>query len=307
MNPSCFVAEPGHRGTRLDHFLQAQMPEYSRARLQDWIKAGRVLVDGRAEKPSFTLRGGESVRVEPLELPPLKAEPEDAPLEILYQDADVIAINKPAGLVVHAGAGNLSGTLVNRLVHHFQTLSTVGGDERPGIVHRLDRDTSGVLLVARTDAAHQSLAGQFSSRTVEKIYLTVVHGAMKQDRGRIEKPIARDPVHRTRMTARLASGRRALTDWKVIRRAAGFSYLEVYIGTGRTHQIRVHLSSIGHPVAGDSLYGAPKGTLDRQFLHAHRISFDSPTTGERITVVSPLPAELTNWLASIMKETHPSP
>ena len=195
------------------------MPEYSRARLQDWIKAGRVLVDGRAEKPSYTMRGGESVSVEPLELPPLKAEPEDAPLDILYQDADVIAINKPAGLVVHAGAGNLTGTLVNRLVHHFQTLSTVGGDERPGIVHRLDRDTSGVLLVARTDAAHQSLAEQFSSRTVEKIYLAVVHGAMKQDRGRIEKPIARDPVHRTKMTARLATGRRALTDWKVIRRS----------------------------------------------------------------------------------------
>ena len=307
MNPSSFAVDPEERGNRLDQVLHMRMPEYSRARLQEWIKQERVLVDGARQKSSYTVRGGENITVEPLELTPLKAEPEDAPLDILYQDADVIVINKPAGLVVHAGAGNLTGTLVNRLVHHFQTLSSVGGDERPGIVHRLDRETSGILLVARTDAAHQSLAKQFSSRTVEKIYLTVVQGAMKQDRGRIEKPIARDPVRRIRMTTRVAEGRTALTDWTVIGRYGKYSYLRVKIGTGRTHQIRVHLSSIGHPVVGDALYGATGGILERNFLHAHRISFDSPTTGARISIESPLPPELSSWLAAIIKESSPSP
>jgi 23S rRNA pseudouridine1911/1915/1917 synthase len=246
------------------------------------------------------------VFVEPAALPPLKASPEDLPVEILYQDPAVIAVNKPAGVVVHAGAGVHEGTLVNRLVHHFGTLSTLGGEERPGIVHRLDRHTSGVLLVARTDAAHQSLAAQFSSRAVEKIYLTLVHGAVSAATGRITSQITRDPVHRTRMTARLGQGRSALTDWEVLERFEGFTYLRVRIGTGRTHQIRVHLSSIGHPVAGDPLYGAPARVpemppLQRYFLHAHRISFTSPATGERVTVESPLPGDLEGWLRRLPK------
>ncbi len=302
-----FTAGAASLGIRLDQFLQTQMPEFSRARLQEWIRLGRVLVDGATRKPSYELRGSESIEVEPAELQPLKAAPEDEPIVVLYQDADVVAVDKPAGLVVHAGAGHLSGTLVNRLVHHFQTLSSVGGDERPGIVHRLDRDTSGVLLIARTDAAHQSLAKQFASRTVEKIYLAVVHGSVKADRGRIQSPIARDPVHRTRMTTRVATGRTALTDYEVLGRYGKFTYLRVRIGTGRTHQIRVHLSSIGHPVAGDPLYGAPKGVLQRTFLHAHRISFDSPSENTRIVVESPLPSELTNWLRTIMNGSSPAP
>jgi 23S rRNA pseudouridine1911/1915/1917 synthase len=243
------------------------------------------------------LHGGEGVEVSPADEAPLLAAPEDLPLEILYQDPSVIAINKPAGLVVHAGAGAESGTLVNRLVHHFATLSQVGGDLRPGIVHRLDKGTSGVLLVARNDAAHRALAAQFAGRTVEKTYQALVHGKVRDEQGRVTTPIARDPIRRIRMTAKLATGRSALTEYRVLRRFEKFTYLEVRIGTGRTHQIRVHLSSIGHPVAGDKLYGAPPA--QRIFLHAWRISFTSPTTEQRVTVEAPMPAELAEWLASL--------
>jgi 23S rRNA pseudouridine1911/1915/1917 synthase len=185
---------------------------------------------------------------------------------------------------------------VNALIHRFGTLSSVGGALRPGIVHRLDRLTSGVILVARTDAAHRHLAEQFSSRTVDKVYLALVHGRLKADRGRIERPITRDPFRRVRMTAKLARGRSALSEYQVLKRFERFTLLEVRIGTGRTHQIRVHLASIGHPVVGDTLYGAPAGTLDRYFLHAQRITFTSPASGERITVEAPVPAELQHYL-----------
>lgn len=273
------------------------MSGYSRARLQSWIKNGLVTVNGAQSKPSTLLRGGERIEVSPADLPPLKAEPEDAPIEILYEDPSVIAVNKPAGLVVHAGAGAHSGTLVNRLVHHFATLSQVGGELRPGIVHRLDRGTSGVLLVARNDAAHRALARQFAERTTEKTYLALVEGRVNADSGRITKPITRDPAHRTRMTARLDRGRDALTDYRVLRRFEKFTYLEVRIGTGRTHQIRAHLASIRHPVAGDKLYGA--AVAERIFLHAWRIRFDSPATGERVTVEAPLPKELEMWITEL--------
>ena len=287
----------GDAGKRLDHFLQERLPPFSRSRLQIWIKEGRVLVNGSVAKASLILHGGEGVEVSPAGEVALLAVPEDLPLEILYQDAAVIAINKPAGLVVHAGAGVESGTLVNRLVHHFAALSQVGGDLRPGIVHRLDKGTSGVLLVARNDAAHRALAAQFADRAVEKTYLALVHGHVRNEQGRVTAPISRDPVRRIRMTAKLATGRSALTEYGVLRRFEKFTYLEVRIGTGRTHQIRVHLSSIGHPVAGDKLYGAPPA--QRIFLHAWRIAFTSPATGQRVTVEAPLPAELTAWLASL--------
>jgi 23S rRNA pseudouridine1911/1915/1917 synthase len=285
-------------GERLDHYLHSRMGEFSRARIQAWIKDGLVRVNGAAAKPSTILRGGEQIEVSPADPPPLKAEAEDAPIEILYEDAAVIAVNKPAGLVVHAGAGAHSGTLVNRLVHHFASLSKIGGELRPGIVHRLDRGTSGVILVARTDAAHRALAAQFSGRTTEKTYLALVEGRVNADSGRITKPITRDPAHRTRMTARLEHGRDALTEYRVLRRFEKFTYLEVRIGTGRTHQIRAHLASIRHPVAGDKLYGAQ--AADRIFLHAWRIRFDSPATGERVTVEAPLPEELDRWLGAII-------
>jgi 23S rRNA pseudouridine1911/1915/1917 synthase len=286
-------------GVRLDQFLHAALPAYSRARLQDWIRAGRVLVDGSRGKPSHPLRGGERIVVTPAPLAPLHATAEDIPLDILYEDADVVAVNKPAGMVVHAGAGAHSGTLTNALVHRFGALSSVGGGLRPGIVHRIDRYTSGVLLVARTDTAHLSLARQFASRTVEKVYVALVHGTLPSDTGRITKPIVRDPIRRTRMTARLGTGRAALTEYKVLDRFEKFTLLEVRIGTGRTHQIRVHLASIGHVVAGDRLYGAPPGPAARFFLHAARISFQSPSTGQRVTVEAPRPAELEQWLSSL--------
>jgi len=293
----CFTAEPGDAGQRLDHFLQTRLPEFSRSRLQSWIKEGLVRVNGAPAKASLVLRGGEAIEVQPASPPPLRALPEDLPIDILYEDDAVIAVNKPAGLTVHAGAGAHSGTLVNRLVHRFAALSKIGGDLRPGIVHRLDRGTSGVILVARNDAAHRALAAQFAARTVEKIYLALVQGRVNADSGRIEKPIARDPIHRTRMTARLATGRAALTAFRVLERFEKFTFLEVRIGTGRTHQIRVHLASIGHPVAGDRLYGAAAGP--RIFLHAHRIAFVSPASGARLAVEAPLPLELNQWLAGL--------
>lgn len=276
------------------------MPEYSRARIQSWIEEGRARAGGAARKASYKLRAGEAVEVEPRELTPLKAAAEEIPLEILYEDGDVVAINKPAGMVVHAGAGRTSGTLVNALLHHFGALSGVGGELRPGIVHRIDKGTSGVLLVARTDAAHRHLAAQFAGRTVEKTYLAVVEGCPKQDSGEITAPITRDPVRRTRMTAKLEQGRAAYTAWRVLERLDRFSLLEVRIGTGRTHQIRVHLASIGHPIACDPLYGgaakpAGRAALGRPWLHAWRIRFQSPSTGAAILVEAPLPPELVAW------------
>ncbi len=286
-------------GKRLDHFLHDRLPQYSRSRLQDWIKGGRVLVGGHATKASHVLRGAEVIDVEPADLPPLRAIAEEIPLEILYEDRDVVAVNKPAGMVVHAGAGAHSGTLTNALLHRFGQLSELGGEQRPGIVHRLDRYTSGVILVARNDAAHQNLARQFLTRSVEKVYLALVHGHMANDEGRITTPITRDPVRRTRMTTRAGVGRSAISQYRVLRRFDNFTYLEVKIGTGRTHQIRVHLSSIGHPVAGDKLYGAPASDYGRHFLHAARITFTSPESGERVLVSAPLPAELERWLTRI--------
>ena len=295
--------EPPDAGKRLDQLVHERLAQYSRARIQQWIRDGRVLVNGSAGRPARIVRAGETIQVEPAEAPPLNASPEDIPLQVLYEDGDLVAIDKPAGMVVHAGAGIHSGTLVNALLHRFGALSGVGGALRPGIVHRLDRYTSGVLLVAKNDAAHRALAEQFSGRQVEKTYIALVHGKVKTESGRIDRPIARDPVHRTRMTARLGEGRVAWSEYRVVRRFDRFTLLEVRIGTGRTHQIRVHLSGMGHPVVGDTLYGAPAKVeglppLGRYFLHAHRIRFHTPATGEEVTVVSPLPRELEEWLSA---------
>lgn len=287
-------------GKRLDHFLQERLPEFTRSRLQQWIKTGHIRVNGANSKASYLIRGVETIEVEPQAPPPLRAEAEDLPVKVLYLDDDVIAVDKPAGMVVHAGAGCHSGTLVNALLHHFGTLSTAGGEERPGIVHRLDRYTSGVLLVARNDRAHQHLQQQFASRSVEKHYLALVHGSMPAETGRITTRITRDPVRRTRMTTKAATGRTALTEYRVLQRFAAHSYLDVRIGTGRTHQIRVHLASIGHAVVGDTLYGAPLNrVLGRYFLHAHRITFTSPASDQTVTVEAPLARELADYLAGL--------
>ncbi len=301
-------AGPDDAGKRLDQLIHERLGQYSRARIQQWIRDGRVRVNGSAGRPARAVRAGEAIDVEPAEAAPLHASPEDIPLRVLYEDDGVVAVDKPAGMVVHAGAGVHSGTLVNALLHRFEALSGVGGALRPGIVHRLDRYTSGVLLVAKNDAAHQSLAEQFSSRQVEKTYIALVHGAVKAESGRIDRPITRDPSHRTRMTARLGEGRAAWSEYRVTKRFAGFTLLEVRIGTGRTHQIRVHLSGLGHPVVGDSLYGAPAkvegmAPLGRYFLHAHWIRFQSPATGEAVAVVSPLPEELQDWLQRLPNAT----
>lgn len=297
-----FSATSEHAGKRLDQSLHEQFPEFSRSRLQDWIKRERVLVNGAAARSSRVLRLGDRIDVEPDQLPPLHAEPEAIPLRVLYEDQHLVAIDKPAGMVVHAGAGVHSGTLVNALLGRFESLSALGGELRPGIVHRLDRFTSGVILVAKNDVAHRALAALFAGRRVEKTYLALVHGNMSADRGRIAKPIARDPRHRTRMTARLGRGRAAWTEYQVLRRFTGFTLLEVRIGTGRTHQIRVHLASIGHPVAGDRLYGAPaKGASkhERFFLHAHRIRFEHPLTHAPVEIESPLPVDLIEWIEQL--------
>jgi 23S rRNA pseudouridine1911/1915/1917 synthase len=291
-------------GKRLDRFLRDKMPEVSRSRIQDWIRQGRVLVNGDEPRASYAVRSGDIIDVEPVPPAPATPAPEAIPLTILYEDEDVVAIDKPAGMVVHAGAGVAEGTLVNALLARYASLSSVGGSARPGIVHRLDRYTSGVLLVARNDAAHLAFSKQFSSRQVEKIYIALVHGTAKAESGRIDKPIARDPIRRTRMTTRLEHGRAAWTEYRVLRRFPRFTLMEARIGTGRTHQIRVHFSSIGHTVVGDTVYGAPAKPpgmppLGRYFLHALRICFHHPSTGKEIVVESPLPAELNEWLRKL--------
>lgn len=306
MTPLSFPIDSTAAGNRLDLFLKRQLPDRSRAQLQEWIKDAKVLVNGVKVKSGHLLKAGDQVTVTPAERPPLAARAEALPVAVLYQDSAVIAVNKPAGMVVHAGAGVHSGTLVNALLHHFEHLSSTGGEDRPGIVHRLDKLTSGVLLVARNDAAHQQLAAQFSGRQVQKTYIALVEGVIEKQTGRIDKPIARDPARRIKMTVRLDRGRTAWSEYRVLRRFSKYTLLEVTIGTGRTHQIRVHLSSIGHPVAGDRLYGAAaQPDKERFFLHAWRIRFTSPATNEPVTVEAPLPPELEQWLATLPAEPRP--
>jgi 23S rRNA pseudouridine1911/1915/1917 synthase len=311
-------------GRRLDQWLAAQLPEASRARVQVLMEQNKVLVNGRAGKPSLRLRGGEQIAITgPAELPSLKATPENIPLDVVYEDDALAVVNKPAGMSVHAGSGKSGGgsrgTLVNALLHRFQTLSGLGGELRPGIVHRLDRQTSGLLVVAKNDVVHRNLAGQFAAREVGKNYLALVHGRMAKSGGAIESPIGRDLRRRTRMTTRRSPGnkavRSAITHWKVLKEIKGpygdFSLLEATIETGRTHQIRVHLASIGHPVVGDTLYGAPRTippragvaprslTLTRNFLHAYAIEFRHPVTNKPISFKQVLPGELEAFLQEI--------
>jgi 23S rRNA pseudouridine1911/1915/1917 synthase len=309
-------------GTRLDRWLAARLPELSRTRLQELIAEGRVRVNGAAAKASQRIEAGQRVEVDAVERPAPVVAAEDLPLDVLYEDSDIVVVNKPAGMVVHVGVGESArrGTLVNALLHRYKLLSAGGGPGRslrPGIVHRLDKETSGVIVVARNDAAHGALAEQFESRTVEKTYLALVHGAVRGASGRIELPIARDPQRRTRMTTRTRAGRAARTDWRVLARLGngsarggrgGYTLVAVALHTGRTHQIRVHFSAQGHPVAGDTLYGAPAAphigkaalpALGRNFLHAARIRLMHPRTGGSLEVRAPLPRELRDYLRII--------
>lgn len=280
------------------------MSKISRSRIQEWIRNGSVRVNGHSAKASYSVKGGDILDVEPEDLTPLKAEAEDIPLTVLYEDEEMLAIDKPAGMVVHAGAGVTHGTVVNALLYRSRQLSTIGGEFRPGIVHRLDRYTSGVLIAAKTDRMHQALAALFASRAMKKTYLAMVHHPVFPEKARIEKPIARDPINRTRMTTRAARGRAAWSEYEVIHNYAEHAFLRVVIGTGRTHQIRVHLSSIRHPVVGDRLYGgAADPELGRYFLHAHRIEFEHPLTGRSFAIETPLPPELEAWILRHTKGT----
>jgi 23S rRNA pseudouridine1911/1915/1917 synthase len=295
------IAVSGDAGRRLDLFLAERVPELSRTRIQELIREGHVRVGGRVAKVSHRVAASETIEIEVLPRPPLEALPEDLPLDLLHVDDDFVIVNKPAGMVVHAGAGHARGTLVNALLHRLGKLSGAGGSLRPGIVHRLDRETSGAMVVARNDQAHEHLSEQFRSRNVRKIYLVLVHGKMPRDSGTITLPISRDPRRRTRMTARATKGRHARTDWRVISRLDRCTLVEAVLHTGRTHQIRAHFAAIGHPVVGDTLYGAPRslraGTRDlpllaRNFLHAARIGFSHPSSGVWVEVRAPLPRDL---------------
>jgi 23S rRNA pseudouridine1911/1915/1917 synthase len=310
-----FEVDEVDAGTRLDAYLAAKIEGWSRARLQRLIEAGDVLVNGSVPKASYKVSDGDEVEVELTPSPASNFTPENIPLEIVFEDDSVIVINKPAGLVVHPAAGINSGTLANALAYHFQQLAN-SGSSRPGIVHRLDKDTSGLLVAAKTESSHQHLSDQFRARKVFKSYVALVYGVVKQESGRIDQPIARDPRNRTRM-AIVAGGRGAVSLYKVRRSYDSFTLLDVELKTGRTHQIRVHLSSLKHPVVGDELYGSGRDNnvqdvqlrarirkLHRQFLHAEQLTFQHPQTGEAMRFVAPLPIELTSLLEEVEKRSQ---
>jgi 23S rRNA pseudouridine1911/1915/1917 synthase len=304
-------------GQRLDQFLTAQLDGVSRSRVQLLLQQGDVLLDGARPKPSYKLRGGESITVTGQPRPaPLKATAEDIPLNVAYEDEHLAVIDKPAGMMVHAGSGATDearhrGTLVNALLHRFQLLSSTGGELRPGIVHRLDKETSGLIIVAKNDRTHAALARLFSGREISKTYVALVHGALARPKGTINAAIGRDPVRRTRMTTRpQENARAAVSHYEVVRRLdtpfGKFTLLRVRIETGRTHQIRVHMASIGHPVVGDTLYGAAgqltaqktgeKLRLGRNFLHAAELAFTHPITRKPLALAAPLPQALEIFL-----------
>ncbi|MGD0938682.1 MAG: RluA family pseudouridine synthase [Terracidiphilus sp.] len=322
------------KGQRLDQFLVAQLEGVSRSRVQLLIDQGDVLVNGLVEKASLKLRGGERIDITGEPHPaPLKAAPEDIPLDVVYEDDDLAVINKPAGMMVHAGSGQSDdvrsrGTLVNALLYRFKALSATGGDMRPGIVHRLDKDTSGLIVVAKNDRTHAALAEMFSSRQIKKTYIALVQGELERAKGTINANVGRDPMRRTRMTSKpLGDARTAVTHYEVVRRLANrfgrFTLIRVRIETGRTHQIRVHMASIGHPVVGDTLYGGPGQLTDqvasqaaiskaarrkleperlklgRNFLHAARLEFPHPRSGKLLQLEAPLPVELESFLARL--------
>jgi 23S rRNA pseudouridine1911/1915/1917 synthase len=294
-------------GERLDVFLARHLPGHSRGTLQVLLEGKLVWVDGKVCKQSRKVRAGESVTAEIPPPPPDVLVAEKLDFQVLYNDADLAVVNKPAGIVVHPGAGRNAGTLASALLHRFGSLSRVGGPFRPGIVHRLDKGTSGALIVALTDVAHLRLVKQFQSREVNKTYIALINGSPAQNSGHIELPVSRDLQRRTRMTTRGRDGRAARTDWRVLRRLGPFTLMEANLHTGRTHQLRVHFSALGHPIVGDALYGAPReprvgetalSLANRVFLHAARLQFAHPLTAVHMDVRAPLPDELRNFLHS---------
>ncbi len=296
-----YMAEPEDVQARLDVFLAEHCPELSRSRIQKLITAGLVTVNGKVTRPSYRLRAGDSVclQVPDPEVP--RIEPEEIPLDIYYEDPDVLVVNKARGQVVHPAVGHYSGTLVNALLFHCRDLSGINGILRPGIVHRLDRDTSGLLMVAKSDRVHLALAAQLQNRTVLRRYLALVHGSPRHESGTIDAPIGRHPRDRQRMAVNYRSGRPARTHYRVLQRLGRVSLLELTLDTGRTHQIRVHMSYLGHPLVGDLKYGHARSEmgLSGQFLHAGTLGFTHPRTGEWLVFEAPLPPELAAVLAGL--------
>ncbi len=282
---------PEHHGSRFDHFLVLCVPEISRTHLVQSIRQGLLSVDGRKKKSSYRLKAGENVSGTIFQPSPLKLIAQKVPFDILFEDKYLLILSKPPGIVVHPAPGNPDGTLVNGLLYHCQQIVGVGDEIRPGIVHRLDKDTSGIMVVAKTEKSHRFLVDAFKERSVKKEYLALVHGVFKLSSGRIVAPIGRHPVNRQKMTVvEEGRGRYSVSNWEVVEKFdSGLNLIRVLIETGRTHQIRVHMASLGHPVAGDSLYGRARHTrFPRQMLHAHTLSFAHPITGEAVQVSAPL-------------------
>ncbi len=309
----------GDEGRRLDQFLSEANLHLSRSQAKRLIEAGNILLSQKSAKPSTHLKAGDIISGVLPQPTPISLIPEALPLAILYEDSSIIVIDKPSGMVVHPAYGNPSGTLMNALLYHCKDLGGINGVLRPGMVHRLDKDTSGVMVVAKEDVAYHQLIKQFKDRTVEKVYLAIAYGKFVKDEGIIDSAIGRHPSQRKRMSIRTKKGRPAITRWRIVERLDGFTLVEIFPQTGRTHQIRVHLSSMGHPILGDPVYGR-KGRpgsirdpvlrdcakrMDRQALHACRLGFNHPRTGERIQFVSPMPQdmrEVLEWLRSRTKK-----
>jgi len=312
-----FLPQQSDDHKRLDRFLSEKLPDKSRTQIQKMIEEHNILVEGRPAKTSYKIRAGERIQVARFERPGTSLVAEPIPLEIVYEDEDLAIISKPAGMVVHNGSGVHSGTLVNALLFHFKELSEWKGNDRPGIVHRLDKQTSGLIVVAKNHLCHQKLSQQFQSREVIKKYIALVHGNLERGSGEINKPIGRDRIHRIKMTTRGERSREAHTRYQVLEKFPKFTLVELCIKTGRTHQIRVHLSSIGHPVVGDTLYGAPARitldrnrsglpTLNRNFLHAASLEFWHPRTRIRLRFSAGLPEELRVFLSQIGQSSPPT-
>ena len=304
MDTRTLTATTESAGARLDAFLAARLPDLTRSAAARLIEGGLVTVDGKPAGKSARLTGGETVSVT---LPPAEepeARPQDIPLEVVYEDADVIVVNKPVGMVVHPAPGHPDGTLVNALLHHCAgSLSGIGGQLRPGIVHRIDRDTSGLIIAAKNDAAHACLAAQLADHTLARTYECLAVGNFKEDSGTVDAPIGRHRTDRKKMAV-VPDGRRAVTHWEVIARYQGVTHLRCRLETGRTHQIRVHLAYIGHPILGDTVYGVKKPVpgLTGQCLHATGLQFLHPSTGEKITLTCPLPEEFTKMLKKLQSQ-----
>ncbi len=303
MEPIRLRASEESKNQRLDAFLASSLDGLTRSQATRLIESGEVAVNGRAVSKSYKLAGGEDIAVTLPEPEPVEAVPQDIPLDVVYEDADVIVVNKPSGMVVHPAPGHPDGTLVNALLYHCAgTLSGIGGALRPGIVHRIDRDTSGLIIAAKNDAAHQYLSAQLADHTLARTYECIVVGALREDRGTVDAPIARHPTGRKRMAV-VAGGREAVTHWEVIARYPGYTHVRCRLETGRTHQIRVHMAYIGHPILGDTVYGAKKEVpgLTGQCLHAVGLRFLHPRTHEVVELFCPLPEEFTRMLQKIRK------